>query len=165
MSTPIPSYTFGSYVAQCASGGNPGPVYNDQYGLNQNNDDITPQAACNNCLPATEINYQNSDGSYIPVVTGPNSLCTAQGAIPVPTITNTSAGYWQGGGNLQNVPLDIYGNPIVTQNQNLFDYNFAGFGGGNASSGLTHTQIALIILLVLLVCGTGGFLLFRHLKK
>jgi hypothetical protein len=149
--------TSGSYVAQCASGGAPGPVYYDPYGFNQDADASTPQAACDNCLPENEINGEGS--YYMPAITGSNSVCNATAPIPIPTITYGSAT----AGPAPTVQWDVYGNPIVNNSGNM--NLFAGLGGGNAHSGLTHMQIALIILVVLLVCGTGGFLLFKHMKK
>ena len=57
------------------------------------------------------------------------------------------------------------GSGIVFNNSGNELLLYAGLGGGNASHGLNTTQIALIILLVLVLAGTGAFFLFRNAKK
>lgn len=70
------------------------------------------------------------------------SLVTQQ---PATAPTDSSGKYIQTDGN-----VDIWGKENFTMGD---------------SKGLTHMQIALIIMLFLLIAGTGGFLLMRHMKK
>ena len=161
MPTPTPTptpYQFGSYVAQCASGGVAGNVYSDPNGIYQDYDSDTPNSSCNNCVPQNQGQIQTGYGG---ISQTPSATCNNTAPIPWPTTNYTGQGWNQGGGPVQTVQNYRYS---ANNNQNMSDWNFAGLSG-NTSHGLNHTQIVLIILLVLLVCGTGAFLLFRNLKK
>ena len=167
--TPMPtptSYSYGSYVAQCASGGVPGPVYADPQGNYQDYDYDTVESACNaGCLQGQLLAPQNTNENVNNGYEMPIATCNATGQPTLSPTTYMGVGATQGGGPVQTVSQYGYGVNTSGAGSIYSGMNYAGLAGGNASSGLTHMQIALILLLVLLVCGTGGFLLFRHMKK
>ena len=167
MSTPTSSptnYNWANYVAECAANGQPGNVYAAPYGYypgNQNFDN--PQDACNQGCVDIDLDI-NPPLNTLGNVESPVATCYATAPAPIPSTVYTGSGYWQGGGTAPTAIPNAYGGYSADTSQQRALFN-AGLAGGNASSGLTHMQIALIILLVLLVCGAGGFLVFQHAKK
>jgi hypothetical protein len=172
--SPYDSSGYG-YAAQCA-----GSVYQDPAGGYSSQEE-----ACDNCQvdPITDMVNQNEVG-----------FCSNTAPFPINTTVYTGAGWNTGGGPTLPVQTNAYGQYVQTNEndylwggtssptgsptgsptsttsspsvnyQTLWALN-AGLGGGKASGGLSHTQIILIILLVLVIAGTGAFFLFRHLKK
>ena len=112
----------------------------------------------------TNLGYNTGGGPVNQISRGPG------GIIPVDNSGNESMIYTQsistgpgGAGSLNKISTGPGG--IVFNNSGNELLLYAGLGGGNASHGLNTTQIALIILLVLVLAGTGAFFLFRNAKK
>ena len=174
--SPYDSSGYG-YAAQCA-----GSVYQDPAGGYSSQEE-----ACDNCQvdPITDMVNQNEVGFCSNTAPFPINTTVYTGAgwntgggptVPVQTNaygqyvqTNENDYLWGGTFSPTGTP-SLTGSPTSTTSSPSVNYQTlwalnAGLGGGKAPGGLSHTQIALIILLVLVIAGTGAFFLFRHLKK
>ena len=144
-----------NYIAVC-NGNSPGEVY--QFNGGGGGGYLTPEDAC---LSESQ-SYGCGSGNFpTGMPTGGDFIDTGYACPANPT----------GEFLYQNTMAPDQTAPVNTVNFNAdgslpspVHLMMAGFGGGKAMS-LNTTQIALIILLVLLLSGTGAFLLFRHMKK